>query len=113
MVAKTTALNEFSDNGNNRTFTTAGHTVAQPKLVIQRRKVPTGVTGIAEDVVQVLHGTVDVDGNILASKVSFTATIRRPANGTSVEEAAALVIFRDLIASDEFTAVLNGQSWME
>lgn len=40
MAAMTTALTEFSTNGDSRTYTTSGHTVSNPKLVTQKRRVP-------------------------------------------------------------------------
>jgi hypothetical protein len=37
MAAMSTALTEFSDKENSRTFFYTGHTVTKPKLVLQRR----------------------------------------------------------------------------
>jgi hypothetical protein len=66
---------------------------------------------VAEDVFQVISSTEDADGEILTSKVLFEAKVRRPANGIASDVTAALAIFRDIVASDEFTATVNTQGW--
>lgn len=112
MAAMTTALTEFSDNGNSRTYTYTGHTASEPRLVIQRRRVPTGQTSVLEDTVSVISSTEDAAGELLASKVNFSVTIRRPVNGISADVTAALAIFRDVIAGDEFTNTVSTQEWL-
>lgn len=112
MAAMLMTLTEFSDKENNRTFTRANHSAAKPKLLIQKRKTPTGVSGVAEDTLTVLDATEDADGNILASKVAFTVTFRRPINGQAAETTNALADFRDLVASDEFGNVVSGQLYV-
>lgn len=112
MAAMTTALTEFSDKENQRTYTYTGHTVQDPRLVLQRRKVPVGSQVVAEDVVTVLSGTEDADGAILPQRVTFSATIRRPINGAAADVTSALAIFRDIVAGDEFTSVVTGQNYL-
>lgn len=109
MAAMTTALTEFADNGNSRTYTYTGHTVQKPHLVIQRRRVPSGNQAVAEDVVQVLSGTVDADGKALAARVSFEVKVRRPLDGAAADVTAALAVFRDIIGSDEFANTVDTQ----
>lgn len=113
MGALATALTEFSDNGDSRTYTTAGSTASSPKLVIEKRKVPVGGQTVAEFSCAVVHGTADSDGLVLQQKVSLTATGRYPIDGDAADLAAALVIFRDIVASDEFEASLTSQNWVE
>jgi hypothetical protein len=110
MAALATALTEFADNGNSRTYTTAGSVASKPKLVLQSRKVPVGNQVVAEFSATVSHGTEDADGLVLPQKVRLTATCAYNINGDSADLAAALVIFRDIVASDEFEAALTSQN---
>jgi len=61
----------------------------------------------------VVYGTEDADANPLASKVVFDAGVRFPANGQSSDVTAALAVFRDFVASDEFTAMVNSQAYVQ
>lgn len=112
MAAMTTALTEFADNGNSRTYTYTGHTATEPRLVIQRRKIATGATSVIEDTISVISSTEDAAGEILTSKVLFEAKVRRPVNGISADVTAALAIFRDVVAGDEFTNTVSTQEWL-
>lgn len=112
MAAMTTSLTEFADNGNSRTYTYTGHTAAEPRLVIERRKTATGATSVIEDTFQVLSSTEDAAGDLLSSKVLFEAKARRPVNGITADVTAALAIFRDIVAGDEFTNTVNTQNWL-
>jgi hypothetical protein len=112
MAAMSTSLTEFADNGNSRTYTYTGHTAAEPRLVIQRRKTATGATSVIEDIIQVLSATEDAAGELLSSKVLFEAKGRRPVNGIPGDVTAALAIFRDVVASDEFTNTVSTQEWL-
>lgn len=109
MAGMTTVLTEtFSPNGgNSRAYTQAGHTALSPELVLQRSKSANGPTGVIEDTISVLKATEDSDGVQLSSKVMFTATVRRPINGTAADVTAQLAVFRDIIAGDEFANVVN------
>lgn len=111
MAVMTTALTEFRDLGDSRTYFYTGHTAAEPRLVIQRRKVAASATSVIEDTFQVVSSTEDAAGELLTSKVLFEAKVRRPANGITADVTAALAIFRDIVASDEFTATVNSQAW--
>jgi hypothetical protein len=112
MAAMSTALVEFADNGNSRTYTRTGHTASSPKLVLQKRRVPVGSQTVLEDVISVLETTEDADGAILAQKVMFTATIRRPIDGQSDDVTSALAVFRDIVAGDEFTNTVSTQEFL-
>jgi hypothetical protein len=113
MASFATALTEFSDKENARTYMVDGHTVQQPRLVIQKRKVPATPVAVSQSSVDVIYGTLDPDGNVLQSKVGFSVSIRYPANGQASDVAAALAVFRDLVASDEFTATVTSQGYLQ
>lgn len=112
MAAMLTSLTEFSDNGNSRTSTTTGHVATKPKLVIQKRKVPTGNQTVLEDDVNVVHGAEDSDGVVLPQKVSFHVVCRRSVNAISTDVDAALAVFRDVVAGDEFGNMVSTQEWL-
>jgi hypothetical protein len=61
----------------------------------------------------VVYGTTDAEGSPLQSKVAFSASVRYPVNGDSTDVTAALAVFRDLVASDEFTAMVNTQAYIK
>lgn len=109
MAAMTTALTEFANNGNSITYTYTGHTASEPRLVIQKRKVASGSTSVIEDTISVVSSTEDSVGELLASKVSFEVKVRRPLNGIAGDVTAALAIFRDVVAGDEFTNTVSTQ----
>jgi hypothetical protein len=108
----TTALTEFADNGNSRTYTYTGHSAAEPRLVLQKRKVPTGNQTVIEDTITVLSSTEDANGDLLPSKVTFSMVVRRPLDGIAADVTAALAIIRDIIAGDEFTNTVSTQEWL-
>jgi hypothetical protein len=112
MAAMTTVLTEFSNNGNSRTSTYTGHTASEPRLVIEKRRVPEGNQTIAEYQAKVVSSTEDSAGEILSSKVSFEATVRYPIAGIADDVTAALAIFRDIIAGDEFGNSVTTQEWL-
>jgi len=112
MAAMTTALTEFADNGNSRTYTLVGHTALDPQLVIQTRRVPSGSQSVAESAFKVVYATEDADGNVLQSKVSFEGSVRYPIDGLQADIDAALAVFRDIVAGDEFGVTVNTQNWL-
>lgn len=112
MSAMTTVLTEFADNGNSRTYTLAGHTIQTPKLVIQKRRVPENGQTQATIDVEVIIGTEDADGMALQQKVGFLISVRQPILGQSADVAAALAIFRDIVAGDEFANSVSTQEWL-
>lgn len=112
MAAMSTALTEFRDLGDSRTYTYTGHTASEPKLVVQRRVVASGAQSVNESLVQVVSSTEDSEGTILASRVMFEARCRYPINGLTADVTAALAIFRDIIAGDEFTNTVSTQEWL-
>jgi hypothetical protein len=113
MAAMSTALTEFADNGNSRTYTYTGHTAAEPRLVLQKRRVPEGNNTVIESTVSVLSATEDANGDILPQKVLFSATHKSPIAGISADVDAALAVFRDIIAGDEFANTVSTQEWLK
>ena len=113
MASFATTITEFSDKENNRTYMVSGHTVQAPKLVIQKRKVPSTSIGVSESRLMVVYGTEDAEANPLASKVVLEAGVRYPANGQTSDVTAALAVFRDFVASDEFTTLVNSQAYVQ
>lgn len=113
MASFTTTISEFSDQENKRTYMVTGHTVQAPKLLIQKRSVPKTASSAGESQLMVVYGTTDADSLPLASKVVFSADVRYPANGQSSDVAAALAVFRDFVASDEFTNLVNSQAYVQ
>lgn len=114
MAAMTTALTVFSDNGNSRTYTYTGHTAKDPKLVIQKRRVPAGAQVMQEDSIRVLVACQDSGGLTLTERVSFEAVVRRPiTRADDADVTPALAVFRDIVASDEFTAMVNTQNFVK
>lgn len=113
MAAMTTALTEFSDMGNSRTYAQAGHNALKPKLVLQKRKSPVGNQVVAEDSIMVVNATDDADGNVIAPRITFQVVVRRPLNGVEADVTAALATFRDIIAGDEFGTTVTTQNWLK
>lgn len=102
MAARATTLKEFSTNGNSRTSTYTGHSSLAPKLVIEKRRVPENGQMMVEYSFKVVSTTTDAESNVISQKVTHESITRYPVNGKSADVSANLVIFRDLIASDEF-----------
>lgn len=113
MAAMSTSVTEFADNGNSRSYTLTGHTATKPRMLLQRRKVATQEGAVAEDQVSVLYGTTDSASAPMRPRVLFTATFRRPVGCDSADITAALAIFRDVVAGDEFAATVNTQNWLK
>lgn len=114
MAAMTTSLTEFSDKENSRTYVIDGasHTVQKPRMVLQQRRVPSVNQTIVEDEVSVMYGTEDSNGDLLDSRVLLSVKVRRPKNGVAADVTSALSTFRDIVAGDEFTDVVNGSLYL-
>lgn len=107
-----TTLTSFSENGNVKTYVAPQHSVAEPRLVIQKRKVATSVKGTAETSVKVVYGTSDTAGPI-ASRVSFEVIARCPVGGDMTDYDDAMSLFKEIVASDEFDAAVTAQTWVK
>jgi len=112
MAAQITALTEFSDNGNSRVYTLTNHTVSQPQLVLQKRKVPSGNKVVVQDEIVVSIATADVNGVVLPQRIAFTVTVTRPLGHDAGDVESALAVFRDIIAGDEFGNTVLTQEYL-
>jgi hypothetical protein len=108
----TTALTEFADNGNSRTYTFGSHTASKPSTVVQRRKVPVGNQTVAESAVDVRLATEDANGDPLQEKVSISIICRYPIKGISADRATVLATARDILAGDEMANTYDTQEWL-
>lgn len=118
MASLSATLTEFADNGNSRTYTAAGHTASKPKLVVEKRTVPTGNQTMSEFSGMVVFGVNDSEGGVAPQKVSMEIKARYPvlaidSSDLATQIAAALVLIRDFVASDEFGASVTSQNWVE
>jgi hypothetical protein len=109
----TTALEEFTTNGNSKTYVAPAHTVVKPRVVVQKRKVPVEPGNVAEDTINVVFGTEDADGAPLASKVSFNLTYKRHRDALAADVAAAKSLFLEIVNSDEFSDTMAGQTFLQ
>lgn len=113
MTAIVTTLTEFSDNGNTRVYTLPGHLAASQRIMTQKRKVPVGNQKVIEDVINIQYTTSDSEGNALPQKVGFTATITRPIGADAADITGAEAVFKDIVQSDEFSAMIQTQNYVK
>jgi hypothetical protein len=81
--------------------------------VIQKRKVAADVGGVSEDSLRVVFGTVDSDGAPLSTKDSVEVIVRRSPSGADADLDAAVALAREIVASDNFEAMVDGQAWIQ
>lgn len=112
MAGMTTVLTEFSNNGNSRTSTITGHTALLPKLVIEKKRVAEGNQTMVEYSFKVVEATTDSNDLALSQKVSLEAVVRYPLLGKASDVTAALAVFRDIVAGDEFGSSVVTQNWL-
>jgi hypothetical protein len=112
MAAMTTVLTEFAQNGNSRTSTLSTHLAGKPRLVIEKRVVPDGNKTMIDYAFKVVYSTVDAAGTILTQKIAMEAVVRYPLACIAGDLAAALDIFRDIVAGDEFANSVSTQEWL-
>lgn len=109
MAAMTTALTEFTDNGNSVTFITDSHSASLPRLVIQSKREAVGNNPIARDDISVVYATKDGDDAVLSQRSVCGFYVKRNINGADVDLQAAFALLREIVASDEAQAVVDGQ----
>jgi len=115
MAALADNLTVFADNGNSRTFVTDDHSSSDSKIVIQKRRVPTGKQNVLEDTLIVSFSQRDADGIPFPQKCSFEVKVRRPLGspttaGTPMLQAREL--FQRIVGSDEFIAMTESQLYI-
>jgi len=110
MADMTTPLTKFSQNGNSVTYTVTGHTVQKPRLVLQKRKIPSSDSNaVAQLDTSIVYGAVDSAGAVLPSRIMLTVSARRPVSAVSTDVDNAVAVFRDFVASDDFVNAINSQ----
>jgi hypothetical protein len=71
------------------------------------------LNNIAQTEVNVSFGCVDADGAPMTQKHFIGATSRSPVGGDATNQAAALALFREIVASDEFAAAITTQNYLK
>lgn len=113
MAAMTTVLTTFDSGKENvRTSTLAGHAAVKPRLVIEKRKLPSGAASMVEQSCKIVLATEDTNGVVLQNKVSIEIIARYPIAGESADVTAALAYAKDIIAGNEFASSIVSQNWM-
>lgn len=112
MANMTTLLTQRSDTADQREWAAPSHSLAAPFLIRQKRAVAKTLTGRATDTISVLKGGVDNVGAPLAIPLSVSINISRQANMASSDAAAALALFREIVASDNFGVAWNTQGYI-
>lgn len=115
MAALATTLTSFSTTGDSKVYTTSGHTALLPRVLMQKRRVPSKNGTVASMDTTIIRGTKDADGKVLASKVALSVSVRFPIDmgGSQTEVADALVILKDVVNSDEFAANITSQGFIK
>lgn len=113
MAAMLTALTDYLNNGNSRTFTVSGHTASSPKLVIQKRKAAPKAGAAQEVSVKVVYATTDsVTSEPLQTMIASEHIFRFAPESVSADVAAVLATSLDILGSDEFAAIINTHGWL-
>lgn len=113
MAAMSTSVTGYGETANSRTYTYTGHTLSDPRMIIQKRKVATGFEGTYENSITVVTGVNDSTGAINSKRAGFEIRQYGPVDGLAADVTAALAIIRDIVASDEFTTVTTTQAWVK
>lgn len=113
MATIATALTQYADNGNSRTYSAPGHTAVAPFLVIQKRVAPSAPGSSQEVSVRVVKATKDAEGLPVAARDSAEIIFRQPSNGLAADKTAVLALIREIVASDEFGAAVDTLNWIK
>lgn len=114
MASFTTAIEEFSTQGNSVTYAiTATHTANAPRLVINRRRVATGNKQSYEMDLDIVHGLLTSEGVPVPAKLTLGAHARIPVVATATEIDAIIADFRDFVNSDEFVDSCKKQLFVQ
>lgn len=112
MAAIVTVLKNHEERGSTRVFTTPTHSVASPQMVKQSHRTPVGDQMVATDNIEVRYAVADVAGSSLPTDVIFSVSVRRDKRSAAATVAAAKVLFREIVASDEFDAIVDAQAFI-
>lgn len=111
----TLTLTEFSDSENARTWVLADHTINEPRVVIQKRKIANPAStgaGTQHSELKVVYGTSDADGNPMSQKISIDTVVRYPVGATLADVQAAVDSFQILVASTNFDSLVEKQLYL-
>jgi len=113
-TVNTLVLTEFSDSENSRTWTLADHNVSEPRLVIQKRKVPNSnqTNAMSETSIKLVCGLLDADSLPIPQKASIEAIIRYPVGTDSSELSTLVDRFQLVVASTNFDTVVTTQGYL-
>lgn len=111
MPAMATSFKHLGTQGSTFTFGVDGvHTPNKPALLIQSSRIPDAFNANMEFTAKVVYGTVDAEGNVIASKTLCQVTTRYSKQGQESDLDAAIALIREYVAADEFTAHCKGQT---
>lgn len=113
MATMTTVMAQRSDSANAREFTAPTHTLAAPFIVKQNRKTPPTSVGRATDSISIIRGGVDLAGVPLVVPTTIRVEVTRQANTHGDVVAAAKALLREIIASENFDAMVAGQAYLQ
>jgi hypothetical protein len=113
MPAIATTLVERNDGPDFREWQTSAHTLAKPALLKQMRKSPTEAGGRASDMIRMIFGANDATGVLAKMPLMFEVNVTRQANMAATEATTPLSVFRDVVNSDAFAAMVTGQSYIK
>lgn len=113
MANMTTSLVQRSDAADAREWQAPTHTLTVPFMVRQKRTSPKTLTGRASDSLSVLRGGVDNTGVALSTPLTLQLNVSRQANMAAADIAAAVALFREVVASANFDALISGQSYLQ
>lgn len=113
MSSMTTSLTQRSDAVNTREWTAPGHSLAVPYLVKQKRVPPANVTSRATDVLTLIKGGVDGNGEATLVPITVRVDVTRQANMADASTDAVVDLLRDIVNSDNFVALVRGQGYLQ
>lgn len=113
MANMTTVMAQRSDSTNAREYTAPTHTLAAPFIVKQSRKTPPTSVGRATDTLSIIRGGVDLAGAPLVVPTTIRVEVTRQANTHGDVTAAAKALLREIVASDNFNALVDGQAYLQ
>lgn len=106
----TLTLTGFSDKENCRKWVLADHSVAEPRVIIQKRREANGSDPLSmqHSELSVVYGTSDSAGDPMAQKINLSLTARHPVGATLADLQAAVDSFQILVASTNFDDLVEG-----
>lgn len=102
MPTMATVLTPIGIDGAKFTYSTAGHTVQEQKVVVSASKAPSGNSRVAEQNTIVSHATKDAEGTVLNAPTSVAIKTRQSIDGQAADLDAVIAIVRDVVNSDEW-----------